>query len=154
MAVITITVRPEKLAELRDRFPDDIELAKTNIARRFEDEGRALIFEKLGRWKHTPSPLAQSLTAVSTSRGISVKVGAGIAYADYVFFGADEHIIRPKGPYPLGWERFGTEFHFWKVKHPGQKARTDIFNALEELLIKIVQEEVAAIIRAREITAR
>ena len=154
MAVITITVRPEKLAELRDRFPDDIELAKTNIARRFEDEGRALIFEKLGRWKHTPSPLAQSLTAVSTSRGISVKVGAGIAYADYVFFGADEHIITPKTGRALSWTRFGTRFAFSKVEHPGQKARTDIFNALEELLIKIVQEEVSAIFKAREIAAR
>ena len=152
MAIITITVRPEKLAELRDRFPDDIATAKVNIARRMETQGRAKVASMLGRWQ--TGALAQSLTAEATARGIMIEIGQAIDYADWVFFGADPHIITPKNAKALHWARFGTDFFFGKVQHPGQKARTDIFNALEELLIKIVQEEVIAIIRAREIAAR
>ena len=152
MAVITITVRPEKLAELRDRFPDDIARAKANIARRMELQGRALVTTMLGRWQ--TGRLAQSLTAEPTDRGIMIEIGQALDYADWVFFGADPHIITPKTVKALHWARFGIDFFFSKVQHPGQKARTDIFNALEELLIRIVQEEVTAIFIAREIAAR
>ncbi len=152
MGVITITIRPEGLAELRDRFPEDIETAKREIARRFQEQGRALVKSMLGRWQR--GPLAQSLETEVTQRGISMEIGAGLDYADDVFFGADPHTIEPKNVKALHWSRFGQQFFFGRVKHPGQKARTDIFNALEDLFIRIVQEEVAAIIKAREIAAR
>lgn len=151
MGVITITIKPEGLAELRDRFPEDIETAKREIARRFQDQGRALVKSRLGRWQK--GPLAKSLVAEVTQRGISMEIGAGLDYADAVFFGADKHIIRPKTGKVVAWERFGKRFAFAWVEHPGQPARTDIFDALEELFIRIVQEEVAAVIKAREIAA-
>lgn len=147
MGTITIRLRPEQLADFRDNFPSDIDMALQNIERRVTDEGRALVHSKLGRWK--TGELRDSLKATAAGRTVTTRIGQGVEHADYVFFGADPHIIEAEGEYPLGWKRFGTEYHFWKVKHPGQPARTDILDALEELVLKIVEEEVKAIIKAR-----
>jgi hypothetical protein len=49
-------------------------------------------------------------------------VSCGTNYWQWQEFGAEPHIIRPKGSgYPLKfwWQRFGFVAHFYKVHHPG-----------------------------------
>ncbi len=146
MAVITISLTPEGLREFAAAWPEMMETAKSNIARRMRTQGRALVESMLGRWQ--TGQLAKSLEAYPTARGISINIGSGIEHADYVFFGAEPHIIKPKTGRALSWTRFGTRFAFGKVEHPGQPARTDIFNALEELFLRIIEEEITAMITA------
>ena len=148
MSVITITVRPEQLGQLQDSLPGDMEIIKANIARRLKEQGPALITSMLGRWQ--TGKLASSLTAEVTSRGVTMMIGAGLDYADAVFFGAERHPITPgAGKRALHWSRFGTDYYYSQVDHPGQKARTDIFNALDELIHRIVEEEIRAVMTAR-----
>lgn len=149
MGVITITVKPEGLAAFKANWPADIETVKASIAKRMQDQGRALVESKLGGWQ--TGELAGSLEARPTSTGISMKIGAGVPHADYVFFGAPRHDIFPKRGRALSWWRFGTRFAFGKIDHPGQPARTDIFNALEELFLRIIQEEIKKMVTARAI---
>lgn len=150
MSVITITVKPEQLGQLRDSRPADMEIIKANIARRLEIQGPALITTMLGRWQ--TGKLASSLTTEVTTRGVTLMIGAGLDYADAVFFGADPHTITPgAGKKALHWSRFGVDYYYSKVDHPGQKARTDIFNALDELIHRIVEEEIRAVMTARAI---
>ena len=151
MGVITISVTPKSLAEFWTAWPEMMETAKANIARRMQVQGQALVEAMLGRWQ--TGQLARSLTAAPTARGITMQIGSGVPHADYVFFGADEHIIRPRTGKALSWERFGMKFVFGKVKHPGQPARTDIFNALEVLFMRIVEEELEAMIIARSMAS-
>lgn len=150
MGVITIRVTPEGLAAFKANWPADIERVKSSIARRMEEQGRALVAAMLGRWQ--TGELAGSLEAEPTSAGISMEIGAGVPHADYVFFGAQPHIIKPKSGRALSWWRFGTRFAFGKVDHPGQPARTDIFNALEALFLRIIQEEIEIMVTTRAIT--
>lgn len=147
MGTITIRLRPEQLADFRDNFPSDIDTALANIARRVTDEGRALVHSKLGRWK--TGELRDSLRATAAGRTVTTRIGEGVEHADWVFFGAEPHTIKPKSGRALHWNRFGTDYYFGAVKHPGQPARTDIFDALEELVYKIVEEELRAMIIAR-----
>ena len=147
MGTITIRLRPEQLADFRDNFPSDIDMALQNIARRVQDEGRALVHSKLGRWK--TGELRDSLKATAAGRTVTTKIGEGVEHADFVFFGAPKHWIYPKSGKSLHWNRFGTDFYFGAIEHPGQPARTDILDALEELVLKIVEEELKAIITAR-----
>ena len=150
MGVITIRIRPEGLAAFKANWPADIERVKRSIARRMEEQGRALVAARLGRWQ--TGELAGSLEAEPTSAGISMEIGAGVPHADYVFFGAPRHPIEPKaGNRALSWWRFGTRFAFGKVDHPGQPARTDIFNELEALFLRIVQEEIEIMVTTRAI---
>ena len=147
MGVITITVKPEQLADFKANFPSDINMALKNIAARVEPEGQALVYTKLGRWK--TGRLSSSLRARAAGKTVTTCIGTDIPYADAVFFGAEPHTIRPKSGKALSWTRFGMRYAYGKVEHPGQPARTDIFDALEELILKIVYEEVTAIIKAR-----
>ena len=149
MGVITIRVRPEGLAAFKANWPADIERVKASIARRMEEQGRALVAARLGRWQ--TGELAGSLEAEPTSAGISMEIGAGVPHADYVFFGAPRHDIFPKRGRALSWWRFGTRFAFGKVDHPGQPARTDILNELEVLFLRIVQEEIEIMVTTRAI---
>ena len=149
MGVITISLTPEGLREFAAAYPSEIEMVKGRIALRMQKQGRALVESKLGGWQSSPPRLAQSLTAHPSARGIDIAIGAGIPHADYVFFGAPRHPIRPgPGKRALSWTRFGIRFAFGAVDHPGQPARTDIFNALEVLFLRIIEEEIEAMITA------
>ena len=143
----TITARPDQLAQLKAAFPADMDLARRNIAARLETDGQALVTTMLGRWK--TGRLASTLKVRVSGNTVIMTIGRGLKYASAVFRGARKHIIQAKGKFPLGWTRFGREFHFWKVNHPGQPARTDIIQALRVLAIKVTKEEVKAIIQVR-----
>ncbi len=146
MAVITISLTPKGLREFAAAWPNELDSAKFRIAERMRTQGRALVEAMLGRWQ--TGKLASSLEAWVSAVGIGIELGGGIDYADYVMFGAEPHIIKPKTGRALSWRRFGMRFAFGKVEHPGQPARTDIFNALEELFLRIVEEEITAMITA------
>lgn len=142
-----IVVRPDKLTELKDRFPADMVLARNNIAARLETDGRSLVQTMLGRWK--TGRLASTLKTRVFGNAVVLIIGSGIRYARWVFDGARRHDIRARGKFPLGFTRIGQKFHFWKVDHPGQPARKDILIALKALAIKVTKEEVRAIIQVR-----
>jgi len=146
MPVIPISVTPKGLREFAANWPSELETVKANIAQRMQDQGRALVEALLGGWQ--TGQLAKSLDAYPSARGISINIGSGVPHADYVFFGAEPHIIKPKTGRALSWTRYGMRFAFGKVKHPGQPARTDIFNALEELFLRIIDEEIQKMITA------
>lgn len=146
MGVITISLTPEGLREFAAAWPAQLEMVKGAIARRFKTQGRALVEARLGRWQ--TGKLAQSLTAYPSARGIDINIGSGIPHADFVFFGADPHIIKPKSGKALSWTRFGMRYAYGKVKHPGQPARTDIFNELEELFLRITEQEIRTMVTA------
>ena len=150
MAVITISLTPKGLREFAAKWPSEIERVKGTIARRMRTQGRALVEAMLGRWQ--TGQLASSLEAWPSARGFDIKIGAGVPHADYVFFGAERHTIKPgAGKRALHWNRFGIDFFFGAVEHPGQPARADIFNALEELFLRIIEEEIEAMIMALSI---
>ena len=147
MGVITISLTPEGLRAFAAAYPSEIERVKGAIAQRMQTQGRALVESKLGGWQSSPPRLAGSLTAFPSARGIDIAIGAGVPHADYVFFGAPRHPIRPgPGKRALSWTRFGRRFAFGAVDHPGQPARTDIFNALEDLFLRIIDEEIQKMI--------
>ena len=146
MGVITISVTPEGLKSFAAAWPSQLEMLKSTIAQRMQSQGRALVEARLGGWQ--TGQLAQSLMAYPSARGVAINIGSGVPHADYVFFGAPPHEIRPKTGRALSWTRAGMRFAFGKVKHPGQPARTDIFNALEELFLRIIDEEVRTMITA------
>ena len=145
MAVITISLTPEGLKEFAASWPDELERVKREIAQQFQKRGRALVEAELGRWQ--TGKLAKSLVAYPSARGIDINIGSGIEHADYVFFGAEPHIIRPTTGKALSWSRYGKRFAYAWVKHPGQPARTDILNALEGLFLDIVEDEIETMIK-------
>lgn len=149
MGVITISLTPKGLRAFAAQWPSEVEIVKGAIARRMRTQGRALVESMLGGYQSSPPELARSLTAFPSARGIDIAIGAGVPHADYVFFGAAPHTIKPgAGKRALSWTRFGRRFAFGKVEHPGQPARTDIFNALEVLFLGIVEDEIQKMITA------
>ena len=147
MGSIQITLKPEQFAEFNAMHSSDIATAKKNIKRRLQDQGQALVTSKLGRWQ--TGRLANSLRTYVTGSSVSMLIGEGLDYADAVFFGAPKHWIYPRAGGVLHWNRFGTDFYFKAVEHPGQKARDDILDALGDRALRIAEEEVIAIITAR-----
>lgn len=149
---IQLIAKPTQMTALRLQFPGQMQLARNNIKLRLQDQGRALIKSMLGRWQ--TGRLASSFNVRVSGNTITMRIGAGLKYTQAVFSGSRPHKIEAKGKYPIGWTRFGKEFHFWSVQHPGQKARFDILLALIALAKRITREEVRAIIQAMSIPGR
>ncbi len=146
MSEIQIRVKPEQLGQLRAQIPQFEAEIEARIVTRLQAQGRALIAAMLGRWQ--TGSLAASLQVEVMGEGIKMFLGSGLAYTDYVMFGAEPHTITPKGAKALHWNRFGIDFFFKRVQHPGQRARSDIFDALSELAMRITREEVLAVLSA------
>jgi len=144
---VVIVVRPDKLDELKAQFPADMALARHNIAERLETDGKALVTSMLGRYK--TGRLVSTLKTSVFGNSVVLMIGRGLKYTKSVFEGAIRHDIKPKGKYPLGFKRHGQQFYYGKVDHPGQKARTDIKDALKALIMKVAEEEVKSIIQTR-----
>jgi hypothetical protein len=126
-----------------------LDIVRNNIKQRLQEQGRSLIHSMLGRWQ-TPGGgvLAQSLEVMVGAESLQMAIGAGLEYTHAVFSGAGRHKIEGKGDYPLHWNRFGRDFYFWSVMHPGQKSRSDILLALMDLARRISEEEVRAVLTA------
>ena len=149
---ITLTVKPSQMLDLRLRFPGAMQITRNNIKLRLQSQGRALIKSMLGRWQR--GRLASSFNVRVSGNTVTMSIGAGLKYTQAVFSGAIPHKIEAKGKSPLGWTRFGREFHFWSVQHPGQPARIDILLALQALAKRITREEVRATIQALSLPGR
>ena len=143
---VTITLSPSELLQLRLQFPSMMQTARTNIKLQLQTRGRALLTAMLGRWQS--GELASSLNTSVSGDMIKMSIGAGLEYSQAVFSGAIPHKITAKPGSALHWSRFGRDFFFKSVRHPGQAARIDILLALQELALKIAREETEAIITA------
>lgn len=143
---VTLKIKPSQLLELRLKIPAMMDLVRNNIKQKLQSQGRALIHAMLGRWQ--TGVLSESLEVRVGAESLTMAVGAGLEYTQAVFSGAVKHKIEGRGNYPIGWTRFGREFHFWSVMHPGQKERTDILLALMDLARRIAKDEVEAVFSA------
>ena len=149
---IQLTVKPSQMLALRLQFPSMMQTVRANIKFQLQERGRALVKAMLGRWQK--GRLAASLNVSVSGNTVTMSIGAGLKYTQAVFSGARPHKIEAKGRSPLGWTRFGREFHFWSVNHPGQPARFDILLALQALAKRITREEVKAIFQAISLPGR
>ncbi len=142
---ISITLTPKELLSFRLNFPNMVQLAENNIKLRLQHRGRDLVGSMLGNWQ--TGRLKESLEVSVLGETVKILIGAGLEYTQSVFSGAVPHIITPKTGKALHWTRFGRDFFFQKVLHPGQRSRFDILIKLQELAIEVIKDQLEQIIK-------
>lgn len=142
---VTINLTPKELLAFSLNFPHMVELAEANIKSQLENRGRQRIGTMLGKWQ--TGRLKDSLEVSVIGETVRLVIGAELDYTRAVFSGAVPHMISPRTGKSLYWNRFGRDFFFQKVKHPGQKARFDILISLQELALEVIKKELEEIIK-------
>ena len=152
---INVTVPLSKLKEVRDRLPSLLDDIVRGIGRRLQTQGKSLIEGELGRY--ATGALASTFRAyvsqdANTGYGeVRMQIGPsfdelGHNYVPDVFGGVGRHKMSNIGKkWPMRWSHVGGSGVTWEVDHPGQKARTDIIEALKELARQVAAEELLSL---------
>lgn len=148
---IFITVPMGQFSKVRDAMPKVLDDIMRKIGMRLQREGKALVEGELGRY--ATGNLASTYRAWVSLAGVTMTIGPamdalGHNYVPDVFEGVTPHTIDQLmlgRKYPMRWQHVGGSGVAWKVKHPGQRARTDIVEALKALALQVAGEEMLAL---------
>jgi len=151
MSVVTITVPIERFQEVIEKIPSRVDDISRAIGRRLATEGKSLLEGELGRYQ--TGNMASTYRAYVSADGVRMQIGPafdaeGHNYVPDVFGGVPEHTIDQKAlgrKWPMRWSHVGGSGVAWKVNHPGQRARTDIIEALKALARQVAMEELLAL---------
>ena len=155
---INVVVPLSKLKDVRDRLPSLLDDIVRGIGRRLQTQGKSLIEGELGRY--ATGALASTFRAyvsqdANTGYGeVRMQIGPsfdelGHNYVPDVFGGVERHIINQRAlgrKWPMRWSHVGGSGIAWEVDHPGQRARTDIIEALKELARQVAAEELMSLV--------
>ena len=160
---INVVVPLSKLKEVRDRLPSLLDDIVRGIGRRLQTEGKSLLESELGRFQ--TGAMASSFKAyvsqdANTGYGeVRMQIGpnfdpeTGFNYTRTVLeigspgWEIDQRALGRK--WPMRWSHAASRVSSgvgWHVKHPGQRARTDIIEALKELARQVAAEELMSLV--------
>ena len=142
MTSVNVTVPLEQMKFIRDNFNKLLDDYMRQVGNQLRKLLPGLLSSSLGRYQ--TGALASSAIARVSLSGITVSVGEGLDHAEFVFQGTPPHIMDNTGKdKPMSWDHVGGKGIAWKVKHPGQRARTDILEEIKTLIIQIAEQEFA-----------
>lgn len=152
MTEVRVVATPEDVRYISENYPRALNVLMRAIGNRLQKMVPGLISSKLG--KYQTGQLAGTAKAWTSASGVYVSIGPafdddGHDYTQDVFMGARRHIIdqRAQGrTWPMRWSHAGGSGVAWRVEHPGQPARTDILDAIRELMYEVAEEEAIAVL--------
>lgn len=145
MTTIPVQATTKEFTRFAQQWPQFVSAVKQNIMIALKLRIPGLVQSMLGTY---PSKRNWSTGEMSSSMGFElhprgIKMTFGVEHAKYVLQGVGQHVIEPKNKERLSWVRLGQRVFRNKVVHPGQTARTDIIQAIKDVAVQVVEEEVA-----------